>query len=181
MLDFETLGNGEHKCLCQVGAIYFDSVTGELGESFKANIDAASHEAAGGKLDAATVYWWLRQSQAARESICAEPRLPVIEAMNSLNDFLAPAARVWSHSTFDFVLLQDTLRLLGIKPKVSYKKGLDLRTLVYVSRTTMDKTDRTGTHHDALEDCKHQVKYAVKALNAVRMSKKLLTFVDKLD
>lgn len=180
MLDFETLGNGRYKALCQVGAVYFDRITGELGSAFKANIDAISHERLGGLVDAKTVYWWLSQSDAARQSILAEPKLPIVEAVTTLNDFLEPAARIWSHATFDFVTLLQTLEDLHIKPKFSYKAGLDLRTLVYLAGTKVDKVVREGTHHDALNDCKHQVKYAVAALNQIKANKQIIQSLSKL-
>lgn len=175
MLDFETLGNGKSKCLVQVGAIYFDKATGELGKELKINIDASSHERAGGMLDAKTVYWWLAQSNEARNSIIAEPRVDVTIAINQLNDFLEGASRIWSHATFDFVTLIQTLSDLNIKPKFSYKSGLDLRTLVYLGNVNVDKTQRTGVHHDALEDCKHQVKYCVAAVNAIKSDRNIIS------
>lgn len=180
MLDFETLGNGKDKCLCQVGAVYFDSITGETGAEFKANIDAGSHERIGGKLDASTVYWWLAQSENARNSILNGDKKSIIDVMHDLNEFLRPCKRVWSHATFDFVTLMDTLKQVNIKPSISYKAGLDIRTLVYLSGISFDKTLREGVHHDALDDCKHQVKYCVSALNAVRNNKKLFKLVEGL-
>lgn len=180
MLDFETLGNGENKCLCQVGAVFFDSSTGVLGSEFKANIDAASHMRRGGVLDAPTVYWWLQQSDAARTSILAEPREDVFDVMTRLNLFLKPATRIWSHATFDFVTLMETLRKLGIKPEFSYKAGYDLRTLTYLGHVTADGFVRDGTHHDALEDCKYQVKYAVAALKSVKTNRQAINFLTKL-
>lgn len=180
MLDFETLGNGKDKCLCQVGAIYFDRVTGELGDSFKANIDAESHVRAGGKIDAQTVYWWLAQSDAARSSILAGELRDVTTVMTELNDFLMYADRIWSHATFDFVTLNDTLRQLNIKPKFNYKSGLDLRTLVYLAGTSVSSVERSGTHHDALDDCKHQVKYCVEAFNQIKANKATIKFLRKL-
>lgn len=179
MIDFETLGNGKDKCLCQVGAVYFDRVTGELGEEFSANIDAASHVQVGGKLDAETVYWWLQQSDAARLSLL-ENRRPVYDVMIELNAFLSKAKRIWSHATFDFVTLMDTMRQLGIKPSFGYKAGLDLRTLVYLSGISFDKSVREGVHHNGLDDAKFQVKYAVAALNAVKCNKQALNFLTKL-
>lgn len=179
MLDFETLGNGKDKCLCQVGACFFDRTTGEIGATFKANIDPASHVKAGGVIDAATVFWWMQQSDAARASVLA-PGRDITQVLNELNDFLAPAARIWSHATFDFVTLNDTLRQLGIKPRYSYKAGLDIRTLVYLAGTSVSATVRTGVHHDALEDCFHQVKYCVTALNSIKGSKQTVTFIDRI-
>ncbi len=173
MLDFETLGNGKDKCVCQVAAVYFDRMTGELGASYKATIFAGSHIALGGKIDADTVYWWLKQSQEARNSIL-NPTKNIVEAMSELNEFLIPSARIWSHATFDFVTLMDTMKQCGIKPTFTYKHGLDIRTLVYLANVSFDKTPREGVHHDALDDCKHQVKYCVAALNTLKTNKILI-------
>lgn len=179
MLDFETLGNGKDKCVCQVGAVYFDKITGALGPEFKANIDAASHEKHGGRIDANTVYWWLQQSDAARKSLL-DNRRDVVAVFTDLNQFLSTAVRIWSHATFDFVTLVETMTQLSIKPSFGYKKGLDLRTLTYLGGVKVNAHLREGTHHDALEDCKFQVKYAVASLNAIKTSKVLIRFAEGL-
>lgn len=184
MLDFETLGNGTNKCVCQVAAIYFENKTGELGKEFKSNIDAASHIAIGGRIDADTVYWWLQQSDSARKSITPyrtdQCNTDIIHVMTNLNEFLKDATRIWSHATFDFVTLNETLKQCNIKPSYSYKMGLDLRTLVYLAGVKVDKTPREGTHHDALDDCKHQVKYCVKSLNAIKTNKQAIQVLSNL-
>lgn len=180
MIDFETLGNGTNKCICQVGAVYFDKTTGQIGQEFKANIDASSHERIGGRLDANTVYWWLQQSEAARTSLLKD-REPIDHVFIKLNDFLSGATRIWSHATFDFVTLTETLKQLNIKPSFGYKKGLDLRTLTYLGGVKVDSHLREGVHHDALDDCKFQVKYAVASLNAIKTSKVLIRFAEGLE
>lgn len=179
MLDFETLGNGTNKCICQVGACYFDRVTGEIGATFAANIDAATHEALGGRLDSPTVYWWLAQSDVARASLLANKR-PIRDVFVDLNEFLKDAKRIWSHATFDFVTLMETNKQLGLKPPYNYKSGLDIRTLVYLANVSFDKTAREGVHHNGLDDCKHQVKYCVAALNALKTSKTVISFLNNL-
>lgn len=181
MIDLETFGNGPNKCICQIGAVYFDRVTGEMGAEFKANIDAASHVATGAQIDAATVYWWLAQSDAARASVLAEPKEDVRVVMQRFAEFLAPATRIWSHATFDFVTIMDTFRQLNIRHTVSYRAGLDLRTLTYLSGVSVKGFPREGTHHDGLDDAKHQVKYAVAALNAVKANKQALKFLLNLE
>ncbi len=169
MIDFETFGNGPNKCICQVGAVYFDSETGELGKEILLNIDAADHVKEGGVIDADTVYWWLQQSEEARKSITDRTKMQrVHSAMSELNEFLADASRIWSHATFDFVTLMDTLKQLHIKPLSSYRAGMDLRTLVYLAGISVKDFPREGTHHDGLADSKHQVKYCVAALNKIK-------------
>ncbi len=167
MLDLETLGNGKNKCIIQIGACYFNRVTGEVGNTFKVNVDAGTHVARGAQLDASTVYWWLSQSREAIDSVTAEPRLDIMDAMNQLNFFLSPAKAIWSHATFDFVAIQETFSQLGIKPLFHYRTARDLRTIVDAGKVTVKKQIRVGTHHDALDDCKFQVTYCVLALNNI--------------
>jgi hypothetical protein len=168
MLDLETLGNGNNKVICQIGACEFDLETGEIGKTFKVNVDAETHVREGGNLDAKTVYWWLSQDKEAINSIIADPKLPIREAFNQLNDFLKDAKQIWSHSTFDFVTIQDTYNLLGIKTLFRYNSARDIRTLVSLANISIDKTPREGVHHDALHDCLHQVKYCVQAYRKLR-------------
>lgn len=171
MLDLETLGNGKNKCIIQIGACYFDRETAEIGKTFKMNVSANSHVSYGAELDADTVYWWLNQPKQAQESILVEPRVHIDQAINELNEFLAPAKAIWSHATFDFVTIQETFKQLGIKPLFHYRVARDLRTIVDAGRVTVNKIPREGVHHDALDDCKYQVKYCVEALNNIRKIK----------
>jgi hypothetical protein len=170
MIDFETLGKGKNACVVQVGAIYFDRVTGELGESFKANIDARSSVRSGGEIDADTVYWWLSQSREAINSFTTGELLHIEQVMNDLNLFLKSAEYIWSHATFDFVILIETLKRLNLKPSFSYRATRDIRTLVDLARlSTRDaKYVREGVHHDALDDCRFQIKYCVDAINRIQ-------------
>lgn len=170
MLDFETLGNGKNKCVVQVGACYFDRETGEIGKTFEMNFDAGSHVKHGAVIDAQTVYWWLSQSREAIDSILAQPRVDIKEGFIQLNDFLKDAKQIWSHATFDFVTLTETLTQLDITPSFHYRVARDIRTIVDLAKITIDKQSRTGLHHNGLQDCFHQVKYCVLALNKISSS-----------
>ena len=165
MIDIETFGNGNRACIVQVGGCYFDRYTGEIGETFKMNIDATSSVKAGCEIDADTIYWWLGRSEEAIRSITETPRIDVSGAMVAFNHFLKDAGNVWSHATFDFVIVTNTFKLLGIKPSFHYRAARDIRTLVNLAGTDTYKIKREGTHHDALADCLHQVNYCVEAFN----------------
>lgn len=163
MVDIETLGNGKNACVVQIGACYFDRLTGEIGETFKVNIDARSAVKEGAELDADTVYWWLRQSPEAIASITAEPLNEIRKAFFALNLFLQDAKYIWSHATFDFVILTETYKRLDIKPTFRYNAARDIRTLVDLAKISTVATPREGLHHDGLADALHQVKYCVLA------------------
>lgn len=182
MIDIETLGNGKDKTICQIGACSFNRETGEIGKTFKRNIDAASHEKVGGRLDASTVYWWLSQKPEAIASILAEPREDIRIVMNDLNLFLQDAKAIWSHATFDFVTIQETLKQLDIKPLFSFRTARDIRTLVDLGKiSTSDFNVSRTVHHDALDDCLTQVKYCVAALNKVSGRVEKDIYIKKLE
>lgn len=164
MLDLETFGNSKQAAICQIGACYFDRETGAIGNQFKVNVDASTS----GELDASNVYWWLSQSKEAQASICAPPLVNIGHALIALNEFLVDAKQIWSHATYDFVILTETYRRLGIKPSFKYRAARDIRTLVDLAKITIDKTPRTGLHHDGLQDALHQVKYCVLAMNKLK-------------
>lgn len=168
MIDLETLGNGKNACIVQIGACEFDLETGEIGKTFKVNIDAESAVRSGADLDPQTVYWWLSQSREAIDSITAQPRIDINEAFTQLNEFLKDAKQIWSHATFDFVIVMETFKRLNIKTSFHYRTARDIRTLMSLGNVTVDKVIRTGLHHDGLEDAKHQVKYCAQAYRKLR-------------
>lgn len=169
MIDLETFGNGKNACVVQIGACYFDRVTGEVGETLKYNVDARSAAESGAQLDADTVYWWLSQSKEAVASVTADPKQSIDFVFRQLNGFLDKAQCIWSHATFDFVIVMETFKRLGIKPSFSFRAARDIRTLVDLAKLDTKLFRRTvGTHHDALDDAIFQVNYCVAALNLLK-------------
>jgi hypothetical protein len=180
MVDLETLGNKENKLIVQIGACFFDRKTGDIGRTFKINIDAISAENAGLQLDAKTVYWWLAQSDAARQSIIAEPRVEIREALKQFSEFCVGVKAVWSHATFDFVAIMQTYQKLNMPPPFSYKAARDIRTLTDLYKVTVDGANRQGTHHDGLDDALHQVKYCMEAFKKIQeleQAKQLISYI----
>jgi len=167
MVDIEALGNGKNGLICQIGACYFDRRTGEIGKTFKVNIDPVDAQKHGAELDADTVIWWLSQSQEARESILNGDKLKLATSIAMFVDFVRPAKAIWSHATYDFVMLNETCRRLNMR-QLPFRKARDIRTLVDMSGVYIKNIKREGTHHDALADCLHQVKYCVKCFKAIK-------------
>ncbi len=165
MIDIETLGAGGDNLICQIGACYFDRKTGEIGKTFKVNVDAIDAVQEGFQLDADTVYWWLAQSEEARKSILEQPRVSIRVAIYNLDEFLKDAKFIWSHATFDFVTIMQTYKKLNMKPSFRYSAGLDIRTLIELTKVSISDVPREGTHHDGLADSIHQVKYCMLAFD----------------
>lgn len=168
MIDFETFGTGTNACVVQVGACYFDRQTSAIGPTLKLNIDADSALRSGAVMDASTVYWWLSQSPEAIKSITEKPRKDINEAFITLNTFLSGAEYIWSHATFDYVILTETLRRLSITPGFSYRAARDIRTIADLAGIDAKTLPRTGVHHDGLDDCIFQVSHVVACLNKLK-------------
>lgn len=172
MLDLETLGTGPYAVIAQIGACHFDSTTGDVGACFSVNVDAADCLRQGFEMSAGTVYWWLKQSCGARESFM-ENRQDLGEALRRFNTFLVLVGSsnglpVWSHATFDFNIVQNAYAKMGIKSKMHYRQGLDIRTLEQLSGLFLRDQERQNEAHIALNDCRHQVSFVVKCLAYLR-------------
>ena len=167
MIDLETLGTDPNGLIVQIGACYFDRYNGKVGPTFCKNIDIQSGIDEGFTMTGSTIEWWLTQSPEAQKSIMAEPKVNVVDAMLAFNNFAQPAKAIWSHATFDFVLVSYHLSKLGIRPKFGFWTARDLRTIIDLAKVDVRNIKREGLHHNALDDCIAQVKQVVVCLSVL--------------
>jgi hypothetical protein len=170
MVDIETMGTNKDAPITQIGAVYFSMKTGKTGDEFIINLDLEDSIAHGAKPDGRTIEWWLHQSEGARDSILGVGDYDWINnvkedtGLEMFNNFAARAKRVWSHATFDFVMIMEAMKRRGIRPQIHYRKARDIRTLTGLAGMTreqidMFKVDRPGVHHNGLDDAVYQVAY----------------------
>ena len=77
MLDLETMGRKSNSALVSIGAVEFNLLTGETGREFYKVIDLKSCLDLGLQVEASTIYFWLTEaSQAARDAIAKDNKLP---------------------------------------------------------------------------------------------------------
>lgn len=164
MLDIETMGTRATSMIVQIGACYFDRVTGEIGDTFKVNINH-SEKPDRFTVDWHTIAWWLQQSPEAQASITDGEELNMKEALTLLNEFIKPSRCLWSHATFDVPVLLNAYNVCNLHFPIHYTKMRDIRTLMDIKDHNKGTAPREGTHHDALDDCIYQVGYCVEALN----------------
>lgn len=166
MIDLETLGTTPNAVIIQFGGVFFDRYTGELFNELKLNIDAESSVNHGFEMDAATVEWWMRQDKAAIENVLAETRYNVMTAIQLIKEFIRPAENIWSHATFDFVILQNHFIKDGTK--LNYFAARDIRTLEDLAYGVNRPLKSAGIRHTAIDDCKYQIAYCVKCFNKLK-------------
>lgn len=172
MIDLETYANTPNSAIVQIGAVEFDPSTGEILNEFKRNVDAQSCIDLGMEANIDTINWWMQQSDEARQSIL-EDGWPIGEALTAFTDFLHKPVkngekfRLWCHATFDEPILSNAYHKAGMKEPWHYRTVRDLRTLIDLADIDPYSYDNGGTYHDALDDCKFQVKYTVDALKKI--------------
>lgn len=171
MIDLETMGNSSDAAIVSLGAVAFDPATGELGPQFYRPISLASAMETGGKLDAGTVVWWMQQSDDARLQVKNEgASLPF-----ALNEFalwlraqsLEQDTRIWGNSSaFDNVILANAYRRVHQQVPWHHWNDRCYRTMKSLNRDI--QIQRTGTHHNALDDALSQAQHLVEIFKWMR-------------
>lgn len=161
MLDLETLGNNNNSVIVQIGACLFDRSTGEIGKTFSKCIDIEDAMKYG-KVDGSTIKWWLGQKKEAQESVFYPKKsFPLKTVLKGLTRVEPKPKAVWCHATFDWVILKSAYDACGIKFPFHYRSARDLRTLTDLADVNPYKYRTNAIAHNALDDCKNQVKYTV--------------------
>lgn len=157
MINLETLGTTPGSVVLSIGAVVFDPFTGKFGGSFRMNIDRISSEAAGLTVDPATVAWWAKQDQAAKDALLVNPR-PVDEVLSVFSNWWEQtgASYFWAHApNFDETLLTAVYRAVGRKPPWKFWDVRCTRT-AYSLAGDIGPNRAVGQHHNALDDAKAQ-------------------------
>jgi len=175
MLDLETFGTGPYSSIIMIGACVFDPYADEnkvITNRFEVAIDPESYQ---GRIDAATVVWWLSpERERARTAWLSMPKVGLAEALDGFTDWLrshstdavrtADNLRVWGNgSDFDNVLLRQAYEMLKRDAPWNFRHNRCFRTLRALS---IDETMQyLGTQHTALSDAVNQ---AIRANQIIR-------------
>ena len=169
MLDLETMGTSNDAAIVAIGAVEFDVVAGPIGEVFYRTIDLSSAVAEGGVIDAATVMWWLRQSDAAREALYG--RGDTLHIRQGLHEFAAwmsargKDVKVWGNgAAFDNVILAQAYRRMGLPVPWQHWDDRCYRTVRALYPDI--QMQRTGVHHNAGDDAVSQAQHLLQILAA---------------
>lgn len=163
MLDLETMGNGSNAAIVAIGAVKFNPDTHEIIDHMYSTVDLQSSVDAGLDMDASTVLWWMQQSQDARQELYIDNRPPLGTALNHFCKFAGENPIIWGNgSDFDNAILANAYRKLGMQPPWKFWNNRCYRTIKNMSSV---KLQRTGTHHNALDDAIYQANHLMAILN----------------
>lgn len=168
MIDLEGFSLKPDAAIASIGAAFFEPQTGTIGQCFYTAVDLTSAQLAGGRIDADTVIWWMKQSASARASITGDAT-DISLALSMLSEFIidecpANLVQVWGNgANFDNVILRTAYERSGIECPWKFFNDRDVRTIVELGRAVGfdPKKDMpfTGEVHNALDDAIHQAKY----------------------
>ena len=183
MLDLETMSKKSNGAIMSIGAVEFNLKTGETGREFYEVIDLESCLNLGLTVEASTIYWWLQQSQQARDAICDEPKhlsIVVQEFSRWMDDCIANV-NVWGNSArFDLGKLEDAYIACGYTDSPWYfRSERDVRTLVAFAPEIKENEPFMGIEHNPIDDCKHQIAYCHKTWKKINKPKQHLNEIIK--
>jgi exodeoxyribonuclease VIII len=175
MVDLETLGTKPGSLILSIGATTFGR--GASGSKFHAVIKRQTALDAGLTEDAATVAWWAKQSPEARKTLdlATAGGTMTLALGDALCDFSTwlynechdhKERRVWGNgASFDNVLIHGAYRACGFYPAWDYTGDRCYRTLKALRPDI--RMNRTGTHHNALDDAVSQAQHAFDILEGM--------------
>ena len=162
MLDLETMGNGSNSAIIAIGAVAFD-ING-VQSKFYQQVNLQSSVDAGMEMDASTVLWWLKQSDAARSAFKDnENALNIVNSLIKFSMFCksVEVCGMWGNgAAFDNALLSNAYRKLEIDQPWKFWNDRCYRTVKNIYQDV--EFVRSGTHHNAVDDAESQALHLIE-------------------
>jgi len=177
MLDLETLATSHDACIIQIAAVRFDLKTGKTGAELNIMINPLDSVEHGRVINHETLKWWNKQNASVRALIplAFTEGLSLKTALTKLSSFVGAerGSKVWGNGVlFDNALIRNAWRSAGLESEPwGYRADMDVRTLVMLGHeggVQKTKTVFEGVKHNALDDCRNQIKYCSQIFNDLR-------------
>lgn len=161
MLDLETLGVCNNPVILSIGAAKFDE--NGVFDTFYTVVDVKSCTDCGLQIEASTVGWWMRQSEAAKAVFSHPSKQQLYDALFS---FFTWAGRdqkrpIWSNgANADLVWLKSAVKALDMELPWTFQDERCYRTIL-AAFPGRAKVSNPGTAHRADCDAKYQAEVLV--------------------
>lgn len=153
MLDLETLGTDSNSVILSIGAVKFGD--GKILSRFYERVDPQSCVDVGLVMNAATVMWWMKQSDEARSEF-EDVGSNIMDSLDLFTEWVGhDPCEVWGNGAdFDNVILSNAYRQCGLATPWNSKYNMCYRTMknLYPDIPMV----REGTHHHAAHDAINQ-------------------------
>ncbi len=178
MLDLETIGLCDNAVITQLAAVAFSMDSGAIIDSFDEHIGIKNSVQKGLKIDGSSMEWWFKQPDKVYEDVFVKAMSSEIKLEDILNKFTIwiktlkeqhgidykSSINIWGNGALaDNKWIRQAYKVCNIEPPWAFYEDRDVRTIAELGRRLFDyeyrKTSFEGTVHNALDDCKHQIKY----------------------
>lgn len=167
MIDFETLSTNPNAAVLSLGAVAFTK-DGLTDQEFYVNIDSANCINLGLHVSQATVDWWAKQSQEAKDAL-EEDKKDLLTALTLFSTWVREVSgtHLWGNGAdFDNPILKSCYEAVNANTPFKPFNGRCYRTIKNIPG--MPKmAGRSGTHHNALHDARSQAIHLLQ-MNAVK-------------
>lgn len=168
MVDLETFSTNNDAVIISIGAIVFDPTkpTDEDDASFHVCVTPMWQDRYKRHMNAETVMWWMDPERAGAWKEWVDTlKFDLPTALEGFQMFLAQneatqdILRVWGNgASFDNVILRSAYAATGQECPWNYYNDRCFRTLKNLTKDAKSlEPERAGTHHNALDDARHQV------------------------
>lgn len=167
MVDLESLSTQPTARIVSIGAVKFDRERGVYDRYYQAvfapeiNPFMQSHvDDDGFHLSNDTITWWLKQDAAARAVFTDHFSVNIDTALKTFNqwalaDSLTEEVRMWGNgASFDNVILSEAYRIRNLERPWMFWNDRCYRTVKALHPDI--PLERSGTHHNALDDAESQ-------------------------
>lgn len=169
MLDLETASTRPDAAILSIAIVPFSLDANEPApevDHYYEVIDMLSCWLEGDKADEATQEWWMRQDPRAKHELQSRQGIIVRTAIREAYNYLCYLAEqyelvIWSQGVdFDFPILEHALCKYTECKELPYFywNKMDVRTVLKLEGVDYRNIERTGTAHNALDDCYTQIK-----------------------
>lgn len=170
MIDIETLASENDAVVVQVGAVEFDPQAQTMDDGRIWNLDYVNYQTSR-RVSARTVQWWCQQSPDAIESVLRVPPARQVTPRvmyDHLSMLIHRADHVWARGpSFDLAILNNLFAPYSIehgqRDAIPFWKWRDERVMRDLVESCGYGMMREGTHHNALDDAKHQTRNVMRA------------------
>lgn len=158
MIDLETMGTRPNAPIVSIGAVTFDA--DGIAREFYANVNLKASVAGGGVIDPDTVMWWMERDDDARAALMVSD-MSLTYALDDLAKFFPVYVDgVWGNgASFDNVILSESYIRAGIARPWPFWKDKCYRTVKGMYPDVA--LERSGTHHNALDDARTQAEHLI--------------------
>lgn len=158
MIDLETLDTTPSSVILSIGAIRFDiNQIDSFGPVFSATLSINKQiKKFGRTVSEDTLFWWLSQSDDARNSLLSHTREDYKSVLLDLGMFLSSTDIVWGNGAdFDNAILSSAYSSIGLNPPWKHRNNRCYRTMKSMF-PNVPKPEFVGIPHNAVDDARNQ-------------------------